>query len=457
MLMAGPSARVWSALEPNERRLLDRALAGAPLAPTDAYRLVRLPAEALPWLMAAAAASRDAGKGRTVTYSRKVFIPLTNLCRDRCGYCTFAKGPRHPDARTMTPDDVIAVARAGAGAGCKEALFSLGERPEERYAVARAQLARLGYSSTNAYLAAMCDLVLRETGLIPHANPGVMTRDELLALREVCGSLGLMLESTSLRLLQRGQAHYNCPGKVPQTRLETMALAGDLGIPFTTGILIGIGETLEERADALLAIRHLHERYGHIQEVIIQNFRAKPTIRMRAWPEPSLAEMLMTIAVARLILGPEMNVQAPPNLFLQATHFHEDDTGASPGQPSGTDGVTGSPLGPLGLLGAPHDADLARARSGQRPGLESYLAAGINDWGGVSPVTIDHINPERAWPAIGALRRATERAGFTLRERLCVYPEYARRPGSVPDRVRERVDVWADADGLVKEAATVWS
>jgi FO synthase len=381
-----------------------------PLETGDGYRLMRAGPRELPALMAAAGALRDRGKGRTVTYSRKVFIPLTNLCRDSCGYCTFAKGPRHPDARTLEPDDVLGIAQAGAAAGCKEALFSLGERPEDRYATYRAHLARLGYASTNAYLAAMCALVYRETGLIPHANCGVMTRDELLALREVNGSMGLMLESSSERLLERGGAHYNCVGKAPATRLETMALAGELGIAFTTGILIGIGETLEDRVDTLLAIRELHRRYGHIQEVIVQNFRAKPTIRMRNWPEPTLLDMLRTISVARLILGPEMSVQAPPNLY-----------------------------------GEPDD------------GLQAYLEAGINDWGGISPVSLDHINPERAWPAVARLREVAAAAGFELRERLCLYPEYLARPDFVREGLRDRMIAWTDASGLVKAAATVWN
>jgi FO synthase len=404
---------------PEVHRSLERGLEGEVLTPADAYQLIRATADELPALIGVAGELRDRGKGRTVTYSRKVFIPLTNLCRDSCGYCTFAKGPRHPDARTMEPADVLSVAEAGAATGCKEALFSLGERPEDRYATMRAHLNRLGYASTNAYLASMCALVLRETGLIPHANGGVMTRNELHALREVNGSMGLMLESVSDRLLERGQAHYNCVGKAPATRIETIAVAGELGIPFTTGILIGIGETPEERVDSLFAIRELQRRYGHIQEVIIQNFRVKPTIRMRNWPEPSLTDMLTTIAVARLILGPEMNLQAPPNLFLE------------PEQAEGP--ITG------------------------RNDVSAYLAAGINDWGGVSPVTIDHINPERAWPAITNLRRVTERTGFALRERLCVYPEYLRQARFVREGLRAQMDAWTDERGLVRPEATTWN
>jgi FO synthase len=440
---AGPAADL--------QRALDQALAGRPLTRSAAHRLMRTTPAELPHLIAAAGTLRDRGKGRTVTYSRKVFIPLTNLCRDSCGYCTFAKGPRHPDARTLEPDDVLGVAQAGAATGCKEALFSLGERPEDRYATYRAQLTRLGYASTNAYLAAMCALVGRETGLIPHANCGVMTRDELLALREVNGSMGLMLESTSERLLERGGAHYNCVGKAPATRLETMALAGELGIAFTTGILIGIGETLEERVDSLFAIRELHQRSGNIQEVIIQNFRVKPTIRMRNWPEPSLTDMLRTIAVARLILGPDMNVQAPPNLLV------EDDAGTSVILRPGAEG---SHRPDRALEERRSREEILRFAQDDRQGqggLAAYLEAGINDWGGISPVTLDHINPERAWPAIARLREVTATAGFELRERLCLYPEYLARPEFVREGLRDRMTSWADATGLVKAEATAWS
>ncbi len=380
---------------------LERAVGGERIGREEAVRLLHAQGAELPALMMAASMVRDRGRGRTVTYSRKVFIPLTNLCRDRCGYCTFAKPPGHPEARTMTPEEVLEVARAGQACGCKEALFSLGEKPEERYALARSYLRRLGYFRTVDYLRDMCALVLEETGLIPHANCGVMSREEMLALREVNGSMGLMLESVSERLLQPGQAHYGCAGKVPAARLETIATAGKLGIAFTTGILIGIGETLEERVDSLLAIRELQDRYGHIQEVIVQNFRAKPDIRMRDWPEPTVLDMVRTIAVARLLLGGEMNIQAPPNLAPDA--------------------------------------------------YQMYLLAGINDWGGVSPLTLDHINPERAWPPIEGLRKLTAEAGFVLRERLCIYPEFALRSEFVPERIRPRVASLVDERGLVRE------
>ncbi|HZT08138.1 MAG TPA: 7,8-didemethyl-8-hydroxy-5-deazariboflavin synthase CofG [Chloroflexota bacterium] len=399
------------ACPPGVRAPLDRVLAGRALDRASAYRLMRADAHELPAIIAAAGELRDRGKGRTVTYSRKVFIPLTNLCRDKCGYCTFAKAPGHPDARTLDPEDVLQIAGAGRDRGCKEALFSLGERPEERYAIARDALRRLGYRSTVDYLGAMCHLVADETGLIPHTNAGVMGRDELMALREVNGSMGLMLESVSERLMEQGQAHFGCVGKAPRVRLDMIAAAGDLEIAFTTGILIGIGETLEERVDSLFAIRELHASYGHIQEVIIQNFRVKPTIRMRRWPEPSALDMARTIAVARLILGPDMNIQSPPNLFLE----------------------------------------------GETSDLSSYLRAGINDWGGISPVTIDHINPECAWPAIAHLRDTTKEAGFDLRERLCIYPEYLRRPSFVPPRFRSQIESWAGIDGLVRDEEPWWS
>jgi 7,8-didemethyl-8-hydroxy-5-deazariboflavin synthase CofG subunit len=386
------------------QEILARALEGEPIDHDAGYRLIRASATELPALLLAASTVRDRGKGHTVTHSRKVFIPLTNLCRDKCGYCTFAKAPNHPDAHTMTPEEVLAVARAGQAQGCKEALFSLGEKPEDLHERAREDLRRLGYPSTISYLAAMCDLVYRETGLLPHANCGVLTRDELLELREVNTSMGLMLENVSERLLQRGQAHYGCPGKAPHLRLQTIETAGELGIAFTTGILIGIGETPEERVDSLFAIRDLHARSGNVQEVIIQNFRVKPDIRMRHWSEPSVLDMLRTIAVARLVLGPEHNIQAPPNLAPDV--------------------------------------------------YQMYLFAGINDWGGISPVTKDHINPERAWPMIRELDATTREAGFTLRERLCLYPEYVRRPTFVRDRLSARIFSLVDDHGIVRQEET---
>ena len=330
--------------------------------------------EPLDALMARAAALRNQGFGALVTYSRKVFIPLTHLCRDVCSYCTFAKPPKKGQRNFLSPDEVLAIARAGEAAGCREALFTLGDKPELRYRAAREELADLGYASTIEYLAAMCRLVLEETSLFPHANPGVMTREELAALRPVSISQGIMLESTALHLTERGGPHFGSPDKHPAVRLECIRLAGEEQVPFTSGILIGIGETREERIDALLALRALHEQYGHIQEIIVQNFRAKADTRMAFADEPDREDLLWTIAVARLCFGPEMTIQAPPNL-------------------------AGSGFGEL-------------------------IAAGINDWGGVSPVTPDHVNPEAPWPAIARLAEETAAHGGILGERLAAHPSY---------------------------------
>src|SRR5881396_401368 len=280
----------------------------------EACALIETPATALDELLARAAEVRDRGRGRTVTFSAKVFVPLTTLCRDYCGYCTFRRDPGEPGAHTMTPDEVVALAQAGGRLGAKEALFSLGDRPEAIFPAHREFLRRHGHRTTLSYLRAVCATVLAESPLLPHANPGLMGERDLAALREVNVSMGLMLETVSERLLAAGGAHHQAPDKVPARRLRTIALAGKLGIPFTTGILIGIGETHAERVASLLAIRELHERSGHIQEVIIQNFRAKPSIPMRGWPEPGPEDLLRTVAVARLLLGPAMNIQAPPNL-----------------------------------------------------------------------------------------------------------------------------------------------
>ena len=393
-------------LDPAFEELLSRAVSGATLSREDGERLIAARGAELPALMLGASVVRDQGRGRTVTYSRKVFIPLTNLCRQKCGYCTFARGPKDPLARTMTPDEVLAVAEAGRRQGCKEALFSLGEKPEEVYDFVRDDLRRFGHETTISYLKEMCELVLSETGLLPHANPGIMAREEVAALRECNVSMGLMLETTSERLHAKGQAHFNCPGKVPELRLDTMRYAGELGVAFTTGILIGIGETWQERIDSLFAIRDAHEEHGNIQEVIIQNFRVKDDIPMRHRDEPSVFEMLRTIATARLILGPAMNIQAPPNLTPDA----------------------------YGL----------------------YLLAGINDWGGVSPVTRDHINPEAPWPKLLELRDVTEEAGFELRERLALYPEFVTRDGFVRESCRPGIERWTDESGLVRWEEHRW-
>lgn len=387
--------------------ILARVLDGAEIGREEAVLLIRASGSDVPALMEAASRLRDRRGPPIVTYSRKVFIPLTNLCRDSCGYCTFVKGPDDPEAHTMTPEEVLDAARLGAAAGCKEALFSLGDKPELKYPSHQRWLRQRGYSTTLEYLRDMCVLVYRETGLLPHVNPGVMTEQEVAALREVSVSAGIMLETVSDRLLRPGLAHHRCPDKVPAKRIATIEAAGRLKVAFTTGLLIGIGETLEERVDSLLKIRALHQRYGHIQEVIIQNFRAKPGIPMRDHPEPLLLDMLRTLAIARLVLGPAMNIQAPPNLAQDA--------------------------------------------------YQMYLFAGINDWGGVSPVTRDFINPERPWPKIAELRRITEAAGFELRERLPLYPEYVRLDnGFVPDGLRERVQALAGPDGLVRGEEERW-
>ena len=360
---------------------------------------LRLASEApLNDLLAVATELRAAGKGTTITFSKKVFIPLTTLCRDYCNYCTFRKDPGQPGAHFMTPDEVLALAEQGRSAGCKEALFSLGDQPERIFPEAREFLRRQGFTRTLDYVAAMSELVLDRTGLLPHANPGVMDRPALERLKGSNASVGLMLETVSPRLMRDGLPHAKAPDKVPALRLRTIEEAGKLSIAFTTGILIGIGETLEERVDSLFAIRALHEKYGHIQEVIVQNFRAKPEIPMAGHPEPSLDDMLRTLALARLILGPHMNLQAPPNLSY---------------------------------------ADFPR-----------LLEAGINDWGGISPVTKDFINPEAAWPQISKLRAETQARGFTLRERLALYPEFIPREAFLSPHVRESLNRVADPNGF---------
>jgi FO synthase len=335
---------------------------------------MELLARPLDELCAQARELRDEGHGLLVTYSPKVFIPLTKLCRDVCHYCTFAQPPRRGERAYLSVDEVLDIARAGAAVGCREALFTLGDKPELRYRAARDELEAFGCKTTLDYLARAAEAVLAETGLLPHVNPGVMTRDDVRELRRVSASMGLMLETTSPRLSERGGPHFGSPDKLPARRLETIAAAGEERVPFTTGLLIGIGESRAERVDALLAIRELAERYGHVQEVIVQNFRAKPGTRMADAPEPELEELLWTIAVARIVLGPKAHLQAPPNLSY-------DD-------------------------------------------FPRLLDAGIDDWGGVSPVTIDHVNPEAPWPELERLREATESRGLELAPRLPVYPEW---------------------------------
>ena len=367
----------------------------------DAYQLAQFRPEELGPLCRAASIIRDMGKGRDVSFSPKVFIPLTRLCRDFCGYCTFRQSPSEADRLYMTPEEVLAVARAGERLGCTEALFTLGERPEQRYPEAKDWLRQHGYRTTLDYLGEACRMVLQETALLPHGNPGTMSRREMEQLREVNASMGLMLENVSPRLSEKGGPHELAPSKRPRVRIRTMDMAGELRIAFTTGILIGIGETLEERVDSLLAIRELQRRHGHVQEVIVQNFRAKPDTPMSGHPDPSTEDLLWTVAVSRLLLGPEANIQVPPNLSLSD--------------------------------------------------YPVYLLAGINDWGGISPLTIDYVNPEAPWPNISDLRGRTEELGFRLRPRLPLYPEYVvGNDGFIPSYLKERVKSLSDGEGYVK-------
>ena len=369
---------------------------------SDDALLVWLEQAPLAELIDAAGRLRDEGHGRHISYSRKVFIPLTHLCRDVCHYCTFAQRPRAGRSAYLSRDEVLAIARAGAAAGCTEALFTLGDKPELRYSAARDALDALGHETTIDYLQAMCALVLRETGLLPHPNPGIMSRSEMAGLRTVSASQGIMLESLSARLCGPGGVHYGSPDKRPEARLETLRLAGELRVPFTTGILIGIGETRAERLEALFAIRDLHRRFGHIQEVIVQNFRSKPGTKLAGAAEPDLDDLLWSIAAARLILGPTMNIQAPPNL--------------SPGV------------------------------------YPRLIAAGINDWGGISPVTPDHVNPEAPWPAITELAERTAAADKLLVHRLPIYPSYARDLATwSATEIAKQVRRLSDAEGLARD------
>ena len=351
-------------------------------------------------LMAQARAVRDGQWGRIVTYSRKAFVPLTNMCRDTCGYCTFVKHPDDPASHIMTPDEVLATARKGEAQGCKELLFSLGEKPELRYEKARQGLERLGYVRMTSYVRDMCALVLEETKLLPHVNAGTLADDELEILRPVAASMGMMLETISKRLAQADGPHFACPDKMPLQRLRTLERAGQARVPFTTGLLIGIGETFAERIEALEAINESHQRHGHVQEVIIQNFQQKPDIAMADHREPSLEEMLRTIATARLILSPDISLQAPPN--LSDRHIR-------------------------------------------------YLDAGINDWGGISPVTIDFINPGHVWPQIDTLAENCKDAGFELRERLTIYPRYLQAGDFVSPALTSRLASLAAVDGLARD------
>jgi 7,8-didemethyl-8-hydroxy-5-deazariboflavin synthase CofG subunit len=373
---------------------------GAELAPEVAVQLLRCYDDALPTLLATARALKEQYHPGIITYSRKVFIPLTNLCRDYCGYCTYRRDPGDVGAHTMTPDEVLSVVKQGETLGCTEALFSLGDRPEALFPEMREILRRLGYRSTLHYLEAMCELVLHETRLLPHANPGLLSANWIERLRASNPSLGLMLESTSTNLAASHPAG-RAPDKIPALRLRTIEDAGELGVPFTTGILIGIGETMEDRVNSLLAIKRLHEQYGHVQEVIVQNFRVKARIPMATWPEPDTGDMLRTLAVARLLLR-DMNIQAPPNLTEN--------------------------------------------------GYERLLTAGINDWGGVSPLTPDYINPEAPWPHLLELQRRTEAAGQKLVQRLPVYPEFVSSVVARGGLLAERLQTVSDHDGYARAA-----
>jgi len=387
------------------QRILEECRQGRPLNKGESLFLSSVKGEEFTALLEVASEVRDRHKGRTITFSPKIFIPLTNLCRDFCGYCTFRKAPHELGAKTLAVDEIVRIVHRGKLLGCTEVLFSLGDKPEAIYAEMREFLGQLGFRRTLDYLYEVCKVVLEETEILPHSNPGLMGRKDLCRLKEVNLSLGLMLESTSPRLTWSSGPHFNAPDKKPELRLKTIEQAGELRIPFTTGILIGIGEDWQERIDSLFAIRDLNQRYGHIQEVIVQNFRSKPGTPMFDQTEPSHEEMLKTIALARLILGGEMNIQAPPNL-----------TPAN---------------------------------------YEVYLDAGINDWGGVSPLTPDFINPEAPWPELEALSRKTAEAGYELKPRLPLYPEFIFQSEKfVSSSLMPYVERLCGEDGLVSPDST---
>lgn len=379
--------------------ILYAAKDGAILKPEDAIQLLTCSGKTSSLLQSIASEKRNMAKGRIVTYSRKVFIPLTNLCRDTCSYCTFKQNPTDHDAKSMTPTDVLNVARAGQKSNCTEALFTIGERPEQRYPEYQSFLQSLGYKTTLEYLRYVSELVIQKTGLLPHANPGTMTKKEISSLRDVNVSMGLMLENVSERLCAEGGPHAQAPSKHPKLRLATIKAAGELKVAFTTGLLIGIGETFDEIVQSLYAIRRLNDEYGHIQEVIIQNFRAKQDTPMRNSAEPSHGFMQNLVAVTRLIFDPEMNIQVPPNLS---------------------------------------------------PGIyPEFLNCGINDWGGISPVTADYVNPEAPWPKIATLSQACRNEGFLLKPRLPIYPEFILyKEGFVPEPLTNKVRNMINDSGL---------
>ncbi|MEM3084508.1 MAG: 7,8-didemethyl-8-hydroxy-5-deazariboflavin synthase CofG [Nitrososphaerales archaeon] len=380
------------------KQILDNASLGKEITREEAYALMLN--SNIHELCNIANNIRRLKKGNVVTYSRKVFIPLTNLCRDSCSYCTYKREPNSNGAVMMKPEQVLDMAEKGKKAKCTEALFMTGERPEQKYGEARAWLRSMGFSTTTEYIAHMSELVLKKTGLLPHTNPGNMTREEMIELRKTNPSLGMMLENVSERLCSHGMAHEFAPSKHPKMRLRTIQIAGQLKIPFTTGLLVGIGETPEELIDSLFVIKQMHADYGHIQEVIIQNFSPKPDTPMALTPAPTKSYMLKAVAMTRIIL-PDMNIQVPPNL--------------------------------------------------NQNNYSQFLNAGINDWGGISPITIDHVNPEFPWPSIDGVKYASERNGFRFRARLPVYPEYIWKEGFLSDNIRDHVYQLCDETGLIRE------
>ena len=393
MLLEAFGASEFSELRPTPKleKVISKAIEEENLGREDALYLAELSPAEIPFLLLAASAIRNRSKGKTVTYSKNVFVPLTQLCRDRCGYCTFKIEPGEGEL-FMTPEEVVEMARKGAQAGCTELLFVTGDKPELAYKVYREALGEIGYETTADYLIDMGKSGL-EHGIFPHTNLGLTTPEELSGFRKSNPSMGLMLENISERLLRKGNAHHGCADKVPKLRMETMEHAGELMIPWTSGILVGIGETFEERIDSLYALLELSRRYGHLQEIIIQNFSPKEGIRMEQYPPAGFMEMLRTVAISRLIFGGQMNIQIPPNLNNKNFTF--------------------------------------------------YLTAGINDLGGVSPLTIDYVNPEAPWPQVERMEREVNALGYELRERLPVYPEYIDEQWIDPyvlDKVRERVD-----------------
>jgi len=387
-LLNGPSKRLSA--------ILEKAECGEVVNREEALYLVNIEKDEIPYLLLTASELRDRGKGEILTYSKNVFVPVTQICRNHCGYCTFKYEPGEGPL-FMSPDEVLDMAKKGAELGCTELLFVTGDKPELKYPVYKEALQKLGYETTAEYLIAMGEAGLKEN-IFPHTNLGLATSEELLAFRESNPSMGLMLENISPRLLEKGKAHYRCPDKVPKQRMKTMELAGEHRIPWTSGILVGIGETWEERIDSLIALRELGETYGHLQEIIIQNFSPKQGILMEKFPPPSFVEMLKLVAISRLVFGGGMNLQIPPNL--------------NPGT---------YPL---------------------------FIHAGINDLGGVSPVTIDYVNPEAPWPKLEIMQDMVEDLGFVLRERLPVYPEFIDNE-FIDEDVLRRVVNFVDKDGYV--------